>query len=841
MSGGSGKKAEEGSKKALSSPTGESRKRPRQQDPGASSSGDSARQVSRGGYRTQELRTIPKGISIVSANRTELKDCHPLKVLSNFVELVPMKERLVYKYRVDFEPNIESVSLRRAAFRVARQGLFGTSTQFDDMYDVKSATLLKKDVEKKVALEGNDPSSVTVKIKKVGTVPWNSFEMLRMYNTNTNDFLRKLGFFRADRTGGFVHSELRQSIRPDIYMLRGFRTSINTFDGDKILMNMEPMHKLLQARNVLELMSQFRGQPGMQEIIRSALVGRLVMTNYGRNSLTYRIEDVNFSLTPQSTFFDERNNKDCTYLEYFKRVYDKDIEVKSQPLLVAVPNSGRKSRNPEQVEKVRNLVPELCFLSGMTDEQRADFGLKRLMLSTSKVDPRDRVSHMSSFLNKFHSNLEVKQALNEWGYNYGTQPLEVEAYQLPVERIGLGRKVGGDKKQWPTVDAKSASFDHILTRDPQLAVAPRDLKLAVLITRNEASSRQLILRTLGQGFERIGLTNLSPEIIDMNEGNSSQHYVNRLRNISSNVHATIAILTSQHKEKYDAIKKLATVERGIVTQVVTAKLMNDSKRANGAALKIAMQVVAKVGGEPWYVNLPLQGAMFCGYDTYHDTANRGRSFGAFVASVNNTYSKWFSRADSHDIKEELTAQIATNMRAALKRYHDINKAYPTRIFLYRDGVGDGDLNHVFTVELEKVLKEIKQTSKDIKLTMIIVNKRIGARFYMRTNQGFGNLPPGSCVDTGVTRKERFDFYLVSQHTGQGTVTPTYYNIIHDESGFGPSIHQAMAYKLTMLYYNWTGTVRVPAPCQYAHKLALLCGEHLHQVPNTTLDDRLHFL
>ena len=32
-------------------------------------------------------------------------------------------------------------------------------------------------------------------------------------------------------------------------------------------------------------------------------------------------------------------------------------------------------------------------------------------------------------------------------------------------------------------------------------------------------------------------------------------------------------------------------------------------------------------------------------------------------------------------------------------------------------------------------------------------------------------------------------------------------------------HSCFSYKLTHMYYNWPGTVRVPAPCQYAHKLA----------------------
>ena len=66
-----------------------------------------------------------------------------------------------------------------------------------------------------------------------------------------------------------------------------------------------------------------------------------------------------------------------------------------------------------------------------------------------------------------------------------------------------------------------------------------------------------------------------------------------------------------------------------------------------------------------------------------------------------------------------------------------------------------------------------------------------------------------------------------------------------------------------MYYNWPGTVRVPAPCQYAHKLAyqvpsfcsisVLCwdeetcqaicqvGEHIHKEPSDQLNDRLFYL
>ncbi len=82
--------------------------------------------------------------------------------------------------------------------------------------------------------------------------------------------------------------------------------------------------------------------------------------------------------------------------------------------------------------------------------------------------------------------------------------------------------------------------------------------------------------------------------------------------------------------------------------------------------------------------------------------------------------------------------------------------------------------------------------------------------------------------------------MVPQCVRQGTVTPVSYNVILDESGLSPDQLQRFAYKLCHLYYNWQGTIRVPAPCQYAHKLAFLMGQSLHRPADDSLADKLFF-
>lgn len=88
---------------------------------------------------------------------------------------------------------------------------------------------------------------------------------------------------------------------------------------------------------------------------------------------------------------------------------------------------------------------------------------------------------------------------------------------------------------------------------------------------------------------------------------------------------------------------------------------------------------------------------------------------------------------------------------------------------------------------------------------------------------------------------RYDFFIVSQCVRQGTVSPTSYNVLFDTCGLTSDHLQRITYKMTHLYYNWSGTVRVPAPCQYAHKLAFLAGQSLHREPHHDLDTVLHYL
>uniref|UniRef100_A0A1B0G0Z7 Piwi domain-containing protein n=1 Tax=Glossina morsitans morsitans TaxID=37546 RepID=A0A1B0G0Z7_GLOMM len=123
------------------------------------------------------------------------------------------------------------------------------------------------------------------------------------------------------------------------------------------------------------------------------------------------------------------------------------------------------------------------------------------------------------------------------------------------------------------------------------------------------------------------------------------------------------------------------------------------------------------------------------------------------------------------------------------------------------------------------------------MAFIIVSKRINTRYFVNKQ----NPVPGTVVNDVITLPERYVFFLVSQSVRQGTVSPTSYNVILDTMGFPADKIQILTYKMTHLYYNWSGTLRVAAVCQYAHKLAFLVAESIHRAPSAALDRQLYFL
>jgi len=169
-----------------------------------------------------------------------------------------------------------------------------------------------------------------------------------------------------------------------------------------------------------------------------------------------------------------------------------------------------------------------------------------------------------------------------------------------------------------------------------------------------------------------------------------------------------------------------------------------------------------------------------------------------------------------------------------------SKRNPDYVLVWRDGVGDSMIEQVEKEEIPQV----REATKNAKLSYVIVQKRIMTRFFIRANNGtIGNPARGTLVESQAGSTKYKDFFLVPTICTLSTVHPVHYVIaVNDSIPMGEL--QQLTYNMCFMYPNWPDSIKLPAPTQCAHKLAYLVGEtHLTTDPQVdkSLLDTLWYL
>ncbi|KAL8191113.1 UNVERIFIED_CONTAM: hypothetical protein K2H54_068156 [Gekko kuhli] len=588
-------------------------------------------------------------------------------------------------------------------------------------------------------------------------------------------------------------------------------------------------HKVLRNENVLEFMTSIYNSADMArvaEMCEKELLGLIVLTRY--NNKTYRIDDIEWSVKPTDTF-QKRDGTQISYQDYYKQQYDIVVSDLNQPMLVSQLKAKRGADTAEP--RVVLLVPELCYLTGLSSRATSDFRLMKDLAQETHLTPQNRQQRLSRLADNIQRNKDARLELETWGL------------QLGCQASLTGRVVTTEKILMQDVIMPMSAGDWF--RDMRnvrvMGVVPLENWLVVFSNRNSELAHNLMqcLRRVGgpMGF-RIEY----PKIVQVQE--SPAAFVRVLRqHVNPELQLVLCVLPSGQKDCYDAIKKYLTLEHPVPSQCVLARTLSKQGMMMSVATKIAMQVICKLGGELWAVDIPLKSLMVVGIDINKDAVNKGSSVVGFVASTNVKLSRWFSRCmlqksganmadclkicleechsklqnllhrghsaaqvctavNSRTFRSEETVLLVSSLtQGALNHWQKCNGRLPARIIVYRDGVGDGQLKTVVDYEVPQLLSVISECSPD----------------------------------------HRYDFFLISQLARQGTVNPTHYNVVYDDNGLKPEHMQRLTYKMCHLYYNWTGLIRVPAPCQYANKLTFLVGQSIHQEPSLELADKLFYL
>ncbi|XP_050023605.1 piwi-like protein 1 [Dermacentor andersoni] len=770
------------------------------------------------------LATRPKHMT----DKTGLSG-NPIKLVANYFRLLSLPQWCVHQYHVDFLPLVESSRIRRALINDHREQ-FGRCFVFDGMSDLKTPTRLPHEITELYSKRRTDGAPITIRIKWVQELAPTNPDLLRLFNTQMRRNLEHLDFVQINRH--FFDKRAVSAIpQHGLELWQGLITAIGQYETG-VMMVTDTVHKVLRRDSVLDLLSQVSSSgPHYRDEAMKRVAGCIVMTPY--NNKTYRVDDIDWDKSPASVFETKEGPK--TYMQYYADQYEKCIRDARQPLLVCRPKE--KDLRAGRTENIY-LVPELCVLTGLTDEMRANVSVMRDLAQHTRIDPPKRVRNLLEFIQRINGNEAIRHEMELWGLTFDNALVSIDGRTLPPEKVMQSGQVY-------RYSPATADFSREM-RDKRLHVAVAiDSWLVVCPKREEANVTEFV-RNLMSVCPPMGVRMGQPQMLQLDDDRAG-NYVRALHELGGggNLQLALIVVPNNRKDRYDMIKKQACVDLGLHTQVILARTIGNRKNVRSVATKVAIQLNCKLGGEAWCLEIPLSNTMVIGYDTYHDAGSRNRSAGAFVASMNRTFTRWYSRVSFHASHQELGSTLALHLQDALRKYAQVNDgASPERIIFFRDGVSDGQIPQVREWEIDQIVSSLDVLFPGVehKLAFVVVTKRISTRFFAHTTSGgFNNPPPGTVVDTEVTRPERYDFFLVSQSVRQGTVAPTHYNVIYDTTGLKPDHMQRLSYKLTHLYFNWPGTIRVPAPCQYAHKLAFLAGQSLHGEHSPRLASTLFYL
>ncbi|XP_077317934.1 piwi-like protein 1 isoform X1 [Lithobates pipiens] len=749
-----------------------------------------------------------------------------IQLFTNHIKLNSQPKWFLYQYHVGYSPQMESRSLR-SALLFQHDDLIGKAHAFDG-----TILFLPKQLNKvnEVCSQTRNGENVKITITLTNELPPTSPTCFHFYNIIFRRLLKLMNMKQIGRN--YYNPDDPIDIREHhLTIWPGFTTSILQYETS-IMLCIDISHKILRSETILDVMYNLHSRVGAQnfhDACRKELIGQIVLTKY--NNKTYRIDDIDWEFTPESTFKKSDGNE-IRFIDYYRTQYNKQITDSNQPGVIHNP---KKIKGPPGTQPTPIiLIPEFCFLTGLTDKMRSDFNVMKDLATHTRLAPEKRKNQVSRFLNYIHKDENVQKELCAWGLNFDTKVLSFAGRVAPPEKILMSNRAvdyNPHDADWSR-ELRGPSLIHVKHLDNWLLV----------YTRRNYDAANMLTQNLFKVSQQMGIRMSKAIMVEVDD--STDAYVRALQQkVQTNTQMVVCLLSSNRKDRYDAVKKFLCIDRPVPSQCVLARTLSKPKTVFSVATKIALQMNCKMGGELWSLEIPLKDLMIVGIDCYHDTLAGKRSVAGFVASLNQGMTRWFSRCVLQDQKQEIVDLLKVCMQAALKAWYSCNKALPSRIMIYRDGVGDGQLNTLVNYEIAQLVDCIKTTGTDYspKLSVIVVKKRVNTRFFANSGGELQNPPPGTIIDVEVTRPEWYDFFIISQSVRQGTVSPTHYNVVYDTGSLKPDYMQRLTYKMCHLYYNWPGVIRVPAPCQYAHKLAFLVGQSIHKEPHLSLSDQLYYL
>ncbi|KAI6114150.1 Piwi-domain-containing protein [Pisolithus sp. B1] len=581
------------------------------------------------------------------------------------------------------------------------------------------------------------------------------------------------------------------------------------------------MTPFYESGSLADAILQFQGRS--QGAVPQRFAQRLKVTTA---HLGYKSTKVLHKITGKSardTFFscDEFKNPKMSVEDYFKRKYN--IKLKHANDLPVVDLAGKNAKHPIYVPA------ELCRIA-----TNQPFRGKLNDIETQKMirhacnPPADNARAITG---RGLASLGLSQTNNTVLHNFGIEidhdMTVIPARELPPPKVNYAA-AGTSWTLHSTKGATVRSWCVLVVwdgRQPAFGGNPNDQGLTS-IWKGFAKKCQRSGMKVEKDPKVVFTPQLPPQARDPNRQGALNMIRQTIVDNNDKNHKPsfiLVLLSGRDNFIYPGIKRMCDVVLGLHTlHMLIEKVLKDERKQDQYFSNVALKLNVKLGGinhildaasTKWLTQKKTMVAVLAGTP----------SIAAVVASVDDKFVQFPASLRCQKSKKEMITEVDKMMIERLQRYREVNKVLPDRVFVYRDGVSEGQFDTVLEEELPAIRDAFRRMgsggkSYDPALTIIICGKRHHVKLFPDRPEYAdrnGNTRPGTVVDKGITSIFDFDFYLQAHAGLQGHVKGTHYTVVYDQNKLGADEIQQGLNTASYLYARATKAVSLVPAAYYA--------------------------
>ncbi|KAJ6218134.1 hypothetical protein RDWZM_009291 [Blomia tropicalis] len=415
----------------------------------------------------------------------------------------------------------------------------------------------------------------------------------------------------------------------------GYARKYTKIADNELMLMCDISNVVLHRKNVYDNLKLLMPNLRFRQFACQYLVGQTVLAKY--NGKTYRIDEIDFDSNPNSKF--RWGSQLLTYTQYFKQHWQINIKHTKQPLLV-----HKKYTYQTNSYRPIYLLPELCYLTGNSMVKDCSTFYKIIAHKHPSHDLR--YYKLMKYIDSVNDHVPAKNILKEWGLtierNSYTALSDQHAEELVIKE--------GDNI--PTFNnsnrfVKMKNFQHNLGHlKRQSLLKPVSIagNWLVIYLRSDKFIVDCFVRDIRRVAKNMGVDLQLPRLKSLISSSPST-YLQAIKDGRETDDKIILIITPGNinvKQRYDDIRKYCTVQLGVPVQFLCGGNIGQPHLLSKISPNILMEMICKVGGTPWGIQMPL--------------------------------------------KNVCDENLITAMSEALYKYRDHNGSLPAFIIIYRDDV-----------------------------------------------------------------------------------------------------------------------------------------------------------